>query len=61
MALTSSTSSTMRFALEIVTHEPKVPYRETITSPAEAEHRHRKRLGPDALPRIIYQFYESLR
>ncbi|MFL5330857.1 MAG: elongation factor G [Gemmataceae bacterium] len=34
-----------RFALEIVTHEPKIPYRETITKDAEAEHRHRKQSG----------------
>jgi len=34
-----------RFELEVVTKEPKIPYRETITSPAEANHRHRKQSG----------------
>lgn len=34
-----------RFALEIVTHEPKVAYRETITAPAGADHRHKKQSG----------------
>jgi elongation factor G len=34
-----------RFDLEIITHEPKIPYRETITSNAEAMHRHRKQSG----------------
>jgi len=34
-----------RFDLEIITHEPKIPYRETITSPAEANYRHRKQSG----------------
>jgi elongation factor G len=34
-----------RFDLEIVTHEPKIPYRETITTSAEAEHRHKKQTG----------------
>lgn len=34
-----------RFDLEIVTHEPKIPYRETITTTAEADHRHRKQSG----------------
>jgi elongation factor G len=34
-----------RFALEIITHEPKVPYRETITAPAAADHRHKKQSG----------------
>ncbi|HEV3235467.1 MAG TPA: elongation factor G [Gemmataceae bacterium] len=34
-----------RFDLEVVTKEPKVPYRETITTPAEANHRHRKQSG----------------
>jgi elongation factor G len=31
--------------LEVVTKEPKIPYRETITVPAEAEHRHKKQTG----------------
>ncbi len=34
-----------RFALEVLTHEPKIPYRETITMPAEGQHRHRKQSG----------------
>jgi elongation factor G len=34
-----------RFDLEMVTKEPKIPYRETITSPAEASHRHKKQTG----------------
>jgi elongation factor G len=34
-----------RFNLEVITHEPKIPYRETITSDAEASHRHKKQTG----------------
>jgi elongation factor G len=34
-----------RFDLEIVTKEPKIPYRETITAKAEADHRHKKQTG----------------
>ena len=34
-----------RFDLEIVTKEPKIPYRETITTNAEANYRHRKHRG----------------
>src|SRR5205085_10128972 len=34
-----------RFDLEVVTHEPKIPYRETITTPAEGQHRHKKQSG----------------
>ena len=34
-----------RFDLEIVTHEPKVPYRETITTEAAADYRHKKQTG----------------
>jgi elongation factor G len=34
-----------RFDLEIVTHEPKIPYRETITTHAEADYRHKKQTG----------------
>jgi elongation factor G len=34
-----------RFELEIVTHEPKIAYRETITTSAEGEHRHKKQTG----------------
>jgi elongation factor G len=34
-----------RFDLEMITKEPKIPYRETITTPAEATHRHKKQTG----------------
>lgn len=34
-----------RFDLEVNTKEPKIPYRETITSKAGAEHRHKKQTG----------------
>jgi elongation factor G len=34
-----------RFDLEVVTKEPKIPYRETITRNAEAMHRHKKQTG----------------
>jgi elongation factor G len=34
-----------RFELEVITKEPKIPYRETITSKAEADHRHKKQSG----------------
>jgi elongation factor G len=34
-----------RFALEMITKEPKIPYRETITTQAEASHRHKKQTG----------------
>jgi elongation factor G len=34
-----------RFDLEVVTKEPKIPYRETITVPAEADYRHKKQTG----------------
>jgi elongation factor G len=34
-----------RFDLEVITKEPKIPYRETITTPAEASHRHKKQTG----------------
>jgi elongation factor G len=34
-----------RFDLEIISHEPKIPYRETITSNGEASHRHKKQSG----------------
>ena len=34
-----------RFDLEIVTHDPKIPYRETITAEAAADHRHKKQSG----------------
>jgi elongation factor G len=34
-----------RFGLEVITHEPKVPYRETIIAPGEGSHRHKKQTG----------------
>ncbi len=34
-----------RFDLDIITHEPKIPYRETITTEAAADHRHKKQTG----------------
>ncbi|MER3416923.1 MAG: elongation factor G [Gemmataceae bacterium] len=34
-----------RYDLEIVTKEPKIPYRETITTQGEASHRHKKQTG----------------
>jgi elongation factor G len=34
-----------RFDLEVVTKEPKIPYRETITTPSEGNHRHKKQTG----------------
>ena len=34
-----------RFDLEVVTKDPKIPYRETITTEGGAEHRHRKQTG----------------
>src|SRR5207249_4567721 len=34
-----------RFDLDVVTHEPKVPYRETITAEAAADYRHKKQTG----------------
>ncbi len=34
-----------RFDLEVVTKEPKIPYRETITTNAEASYRHKKQSG----------------
>src|SRR5262249_8668670 len=34
-----------RFSLEMITKEPKIPYRETITTGAEASHRHKKQTG----------------
>ena len=34
-----------RFDLDIITHDPKIPYRETITMPAEGQHRHKKQSG----------------
>jgi elongation factor G len=34
-----------RFDLEVVTKEPKIPYRETITMSSEGNHRHKKQTG----------------
>ncbi|MGL4552968.1 MAG: elongation factor G [Gemmataceae bacterium] len=34
-----------RFGLDVNTHEPKVPYRETITAAAEGTHKHKKQSG----------------
>src|SRR5207244_1262315 len=34
-----------RFDLEVVTHEPKIPYRETVTTKSEADYRHKKQTG----------------
>lgn len=34
-----------RYDLEVVSHEPKIPYRETINGQAGAEHRHKKQTG----------------
>ncbi len=34
-----------RFELEIITHDPKIPYRETIQTSAEGNHRHKKQSG----------------
>jgi elongation factor G len=34
-----------RFNLEVITHEPKIPYRETITTPGEGDYRHKKQTG----------------
>ena len=34
-----------RFELEVITHEPKIPYRETVTTESEASHRHKKQSG----------------
>jgi len=34
-----------RFDVEVVTREPKVPYKETITATAEAQYKHKKQTG----------------
>lgn len=34
-----------RFDLEVVTKEPKIPYRETVTAKGEADYRHKKQSG----------------
>jgi elongation factor G len=34
-----------RFNVEVLTHPPTIPYRETVTRPAEGHHRHKKQTG----------------
>jgi elongation factor G len=34
-----------RYHVEVETHPPSVPYRETVTAPAEGHHRHKKQTG----------------
>jgi elongation factor G len=34
-----------QYKLDVDTHAPKVPYRETVTAPAEGHHRHKKQTG----------------
>jgi elongation factor G len=34
-----------RFDLEVITKEPKIPYRETVTTNSEGQHRHKKQSG----------------
>src|SRR5262249_24216043 len=34
-----------RFGLEVLTHEPKISYRETVLTNAEGQHRHKKQSG----------------
>jgi elongation factor G len=34
-----------RFDVEVVTKDPKIPYRETVTSKGEGDHRHKKQTG----------------
>jgi len=34
-----------QFKLEVTTRPPRIPYRETITAPAEGHHRHKKQTG----------------
>jgi elongation factor G len=34
-----------RYDLEVITHEPKIAYRETITTDGEGSHRHKKQTG----------------
>ena len=36
---------TERYGCEVKTHPPRIPYRETITRPAEGHHRHKKQTG----------------
>ena len=39
-----------RFKLSVITKEPKIPYRETITAKAEGHYRHKKQTGGADLP-----------
>jgi elongation factor G len=34
-----------RFDLDVITHDPKIPYRETVTGQSEASYRHKKQSG----------------
>lgn len=34
-----------RFGLEVITHEPKIPYRETVSGTSDAQYRHKKQSG----------------
>jgi elongation factor G len=34
-----------RYGVQVKTHTPSIPYRETVTKPAEGHHRHRKQTG----------------
>ncbi len=34
-----------QFNIEVTTHPPSIPYRETVTRPAEGHHRHKKQTG----------------
>src|SRR5690606_428665 len=34
-----------REGIELATHEPRIPYKETITKPSEAMYRHKKQTG----------------
>jgi elongation factor G len=36
---------TERFGVQVKTHAPSIPYRETITRPADGHHRHKKQTG----------------
>ncbi|HSN71407.1 MAG TPA: elongation factor G [Steroidobacteraceae bacterium] len=36
---------TERYGVRVATHPPSIPYRETITRPAEGHHRHKKQTG----------------
>jgi elongation factor G len=36
---------TERYGVSVTTHPPSIPYRETVTRPAEGHHRHKKQTG----------------